>query len=209
VHSGSRESPVKIIYSIRFFASDLVRYLQSVWRRAAYRAMEVRVASHVTIAVDAGGTLQIGRGVAIGRYTIITVTTEGQLAGHSSLSIGEGTAINEFNNIRASGGSISIGRKCLIAQFVSIVASNHMVDVQGDMIDYPWSSEKTFVRIGNNVWIGAGSIILPGVTIGNGAVIAAGSVVTKDVGENEVYAGVPARILRKRRISPVGISPTM
>ncbi len=190
--------PQTIIYCIKFLAADCVRYLQSVWRRAVYRTQGIIIASHVDIRVDERGTLDIGKGVAIGRNTLIIVTSEGQPAVRSILRIGEETAINESNNIRASGGTITIGRKCLIAQLVSIISSNHMIDVEGDMMDHPWSLKDNFVTIGNNVWVGAGSIILPGVTIGDGAVIAAGSVVTRDVGENELHAGVPARLLRKR-----------
>ena len=52
------------------------------------------------------------------------------------------------------------------------------------------------VKIGNKVWIGAHATILPGVTIGNGAVVGAGAVVTKDVPENAVVAGVPAKIIK-------------
>lgn len=52
------------------------------------------------------------------------------------------------------------------------------------------------VRIGNNVWIGAGAVILPGVTIGDGTVIGAGSVVTKDIPANVVAVGNPCRVLR-------------
>ena len=53
------------------------------------------------------------------------------------------------------------------------------------------------VNIGDDVWIGAGAIILNGVNIGEGAVIGAGSVVTKDVGAYEIVAGNPARVIRK------------
>lgn len=53
------------------------------------------------------------------------------------------------------------------------------------------------VRVGRNVWIGSGSILLPGVTIGDGATVAAGAVVTKDVPEGAVVGGVPAKILRQ------------
>ena len=53
------------------------------------------------------------------------------------------------------------------------------------------------VNIENDVWIGAGAIILNGVNIGEGAVIGAGSVVTKDVGAYEIVAGNPARVIRK------------
>ena len=52
------------------------------------------------------------------------------------------------------------------------------------------------IHIGRDVWIGANAVILPGITIGDGAVIAAGAVVTKDVPENTVAGGVPARVIK-------------
>lgn len=52
------------------------------------------------------------------------------------------------------------------------------------------------VVIGNNVWIASGSIILPGISIGNGAIVGAGSIVTKNVPENTIVAGNPARIIK-------------
>jgi maltose O-acetyltransferase len=54
------------------------------------------------------------------------------------------------------------------------------------------------VRIGNDVWIGARCIILPGVTIGDGAVLAAGAVVTRAVPANAIMGGVPAKVLKYR-----------
>lgn len=52
------------------------------------------------------------------------------------------------------------------------------------------------ITVGDGAWIGANCTILPGVTIGRGAVVAAGSVVTKSIGDNEMYAGVPAKLIR-------------
>lgn len=54
------------------------------------------------------------------------------------------------------------------------------------------------VRIGNDVWIGANAVILPGVTVGDGAVIAAGAVVTKDVKPYSIVGGVPAKLIKYR-----------
>lgn len=61
--------------------------------------------------------------------------------------------------------------------------------------DYNW---KTKTIIGNDVWLGIRTIVLGGVSIGDGAVIGGGSVVTKDVGPYEIWAGNPARFIRKR-----------
>lgn len=58
-------------------------------------------------------------------------------------------------------------------------------------------AQGTPVTIGNDVWIGGNCTILPGVTIGNNVVVAAGAVVTKDVPDNCLVAGVPAKVIRK------------
>ena len=142
----------------------------------------------------------IGRGVSIGYGTIIHVTNEKSISKDSSLVIGFNTAINEYCNIRASGANVEIGNNCMIAQFVSIIGSNHVIDTHNTMLDELWCDKNNYVNIGNNVWIGCNSVILPGVTISDGAVIAAGSIVTKDVGVDEVVAGNPARILRYRKL---------
>ena len=64
--------------------------------------------------------------------------------------------------------------------------------------DYSWKGLNLITKIGNDVWIGYGSIIMQGVTIGDGAIIAAGSVVTKDVVSYSIYGGNPAKFIRKR-----------
>jgi len=63
---------------------------------------------------------------------------------------------------------------------------------------YRIPDKRNFVKIGNDVWIGANAIILPGVTIGDGAIIGAGAIVTSDVPSYAVVAGVPAKVLRYR-----------
>lgn len=98
---------------------------------------------------------------------------------------------------------ITIGDNALIAPNVQILTAYHSTSVSERFgppkPDGSFAFCKTItapVTIGNNVWIGGGSIILPGVTIGNGAVIGAGSVVTHDVPAGKVAYGNPCRVAR-------------
>ncbi|WP_457128575.1 CatB-related O-acetyltransferase [Mucilaginibacter sp. HD30] len=104
----------------------------------------------------------------------------------------------------------NIGNYCSIAHDVLIGLGEHPLDNFSTSSFFYNSkvvvTEDGFQRfkqinIGHDVWIGAGVIVLNGITIGNGAVVAAGSVVTKDIPEYAIVAGVPARILKYRDTS--------
>lgn len=143
--------------------------------------------------------LQLGKGVFIGANTILICMDDPRgEQGISHLSIGDGTSIGEMNNIRAGGGVIEIGKKCIFAQHISIVAANHLMSRDTFMIDQPWDTTRNKIVIGDDVWIGSGVQVMPGVTIGNGAVVAAGSVVTKDVEPYAIVVGSPAKLMRYR-----------
>lgn len=89
---------------------------------------------------------------------------------------------------------IVIGDHVLFGPRVGIYTANHAVDawerINGACYAKP-------VKIGNNVWVGAGVHITPGVTIGDNTIIGAGSVVTKDIPANVIAAGVPCRVIRE------------
>jgi maltose O-acetyltransferase len=89
---------------------------------------------------------------------------------------------------------VRIGHNCMIAPRVSIFTATHPLDAATRVAG--WEFAKP-IAIGDNVWIGGHAVINPGVTIGNNAVIAAGAVVTKDVPDDVVVAGVPARVIRR------------
>jgi acetyltransferase-like isoleucine patch superfamily enzyme len=95
--------------------------------------------------------------------------------------------------------NLSIGNNVLIANNVSFIGKDdHSYNIAGTTI---WDSPRgkfSKTIIGNDVWIGHGSIILSGVIIGDGAIIAAGSVVTKDVECCSIFAGIPARKIKNR-----------
>lgn len=113
--------------------------------------------------------------------------------GYGSIRIDAGTWIGQYNNIRTSDDAhISIGRRCLVSQFCSVIGANHGVARGKQIQDQPASPDRRGVSIGDDVWLGAGCAILPGVVLGTGAVVGANSVVTRSVGEYEIWCGAPA-----------------
>lgn len=94
-------------------------------------------------------------------------------------------------------GEITIGNDVRIAPYVKIIAMNHGYQE----IDIPICQQNCTaqgIRIGNDVWIGSGAIILDGVEVGSHTIIAAGAVVTKDVPDYCIVGGIPAKIIRNR-----------
>lgn len=169
-------------------------YLQGWWRQG------VSIAPSATIRIGAGARLEIGVGSTIGPYAILDLQNDPHAVAPSppTVKIGRHTAINEFSNIRAAGGEIVIGDYCIIAQFVSIIASNHSTARGQNILDQPGDTTRTKIQIGDDVWIGTHAVILPGVIIGTGSVIAAGAVVTSSIPEYAIAAGIPARIKKYR-----------
>ena len=108
-----------------------------------------------------------------------------------NLQIGSGY-LNAFDQIICKK-EIIIGKDVSIARDVIIRDTDaHIINENG--VD---KEESKAVRIGNHVWIGTRAIILKGVTIGDGAIIAAGAIVTKDVPEKTIVAGIPARVIKE------------
>ncbi|MFJ7975823.1 sugar O-acetyltransferase [Peribacillus sp. NPDC096379] len=108
-----------------------------------------------------------------------------------NITIGKNVFFNTGCSFQDRGG-IRIGDGSMIGMNVTIATLNHGLSVETRNTTYP-----SPVVIGENVWIGSSATILPGVTIGDKSVVAAGAVVTKDVPENTIVAGVPAKIIKK------------
>lgn len=95
-------------------------------------------------------------------------------------------------------GPLEIGDNVMMGPDVVILTHTHNIDRQDIPMGHQ-GSRIAKVTIGNDVWIGMRSIIMPGIKIGNGAVVGAGAVVTKDVPDFAIVGGVPAKILRYRK----------
>lgn len=99
-----------------------------------------------------------------------------------------------FNLTLVDDTDIYIGDSVMLGPNVVLATAGHPVDPELRRLVYQFNQP---IHIGNNVWLGAGVIVLPGVTIGDNSVVGAGSVVTKDIPANVVAVGNPCRILRE------------
>lgn len=118
-----------------------------------------------------------------------------------NIYIGKNTFINR-NCVFLDNDVIQIGENCLFAPSVQIMTSHHPVSATEriSVEEIGKVSYTTFTKpviIDNNVWIGAGAILLPGIRVGENSVVGAGSVVTKNVPPNTLVYGNPARIIKQ------------
>jgi maltose O-acetyltransferase len=128
---------------------------------------------------------------------------------HAGVTFGSGAniVIGDYSSLNvdcAVANDTVIGRNVMMGPEVLILSGSHNFE----RIDIPMREQgappRRPVRIGDDVWIGARSILLPGVVVGNHCIVAAGSIVTKEVPECAVVAGNPARIVRFRGASESG-----
>jgi acetyltransferase-like isoleucine patch superfamily enzyme len=142
-----------------------------------------------TLQIGDKGRIELGRWSWVGHGTKLRCH-EGVISLGAKSVLGQECTVSAYQHV-------SIGRECVIADRVMLIDFDHgVVDV-----DRPIRLQgiyKRDVRIGNNVWIGYGACVLRGVTVGDNAVIGTNAVVTRDVPENAVVAGVPARVVRMR-----------
>ncbi len=110
----------------------------------------------------------------------------------SNITIGAGTFVN-MGLVALDVTSITIGAHCQIGPNVQLLTPTHPLDPEPRRAGYEAGEPIT---LGDNVWLGGGVIVCPGVTIGENTVVGAGAVVTKDLPSNVVAVGNPARVIR-------------
>lgn len=168
----------------------------SHWRNFYYKALGVKLEGYAWLrAVEIPHNWQdITLGANVALDTGVVLLCSGPVTG-DKLIIGSGTYVNRYTMFDAHQ-QLKIGAQCMIGPHCYLTDGNHSTEVGRSIQSQPMTSQS--VTLEDDVWLGAGVIILPGVHIGQGAVIGAGSVVTKDVQAHAVVAGVPAQILRLR-----------
>ena len=112
---------------------------------------------------------------------------------YGAIGIGDRTFVN-VDAVMLDVAPITIGAACQIASRVQLLTAWHPIDPEPRRFGWEYGHPIT---IADNVWLGGGVIVCPGVTIGEDTVVGAGAVVTKDLPAGVVAAGVPARVLRE------------
>ena len=171
--------------------------LASRWRNIYYKALGVEIGGYVWLRkIDIPrnfGQIFLANGVALDEG--VTLLAVGEPGGAKKIAIGENTYINRNTFIDASH-QIRIGRGVGIGPRCYITDHDHGTELGTPILDQPLVSAPTVISDG--VWLGAGCIVLKGVTIGKNTVVGAGSIVVRDLPPDIVAEGRPARAVRKR-----------
>ncbi|PHM16578.1 MAG: transferase [Sulfuricurvum sp. PD_MW2] len=150
----------------------------------------VSVKQNVEIRLTDNAILEIGDNVIIDSYVFLQLTKPTpKVILHDYVGIGRHCVI-------AAKGNITIGKYTQIGPYCQINDQGHAFKKEKLIIEQDAIIED--VTIGEDCWIGAGVRILKGVRIGNGVVIGAGAIVNKNIPDYEIWAGVPAKFIKKR-----------
>ncbi len=168
-------------------AADRLRAIG--WRlRGAAVGAKVRVGARSV--VERPWLLAMGSRVQLEHNVHVKIVADGaHLSIGAASFIGFGVELDVALRLEI-GDHVLIAPGCFITDHAHRHARGQRIDEQGQ--------ESRAVRIGNDVWLGANAVVLPGVTIGDGAIVGAGAVVTRDVPAHTVVAGVPARPIGER-----------
>lgn len=191
------------------------RVLYNAWnleRKGVVLGQRAWISGSVDLALACNATLSIGDDVFIPRTIEVRGNDDGsivigdcvsidsgarlQVAHRAALVVGDRVGIGPYNFLNAFD-DLTIGADTMFSPFVNVNCANHGMECDRPMREQYGTYGP--VSIGSDCWIGAMVVIMKGVTIGDGAVIGAGAIVTCDVPEFTVAAGVPAKVIRERK----------
>jgi acetyltransferase-like isoleucine patch superfamily enzyme len=182
---------------VKLGAATISDAITRLYRRAYWRKKGVHVEPTARLIYASDKMMELGYGVHVGLFTVLVAYFTPACEEVPLLKVGERTWIGDQVNIRATGGLITIGSHCLIANAVTIISCTHGLKPDVYVRDQPLI--RGDVDIGDDVWIGAGVMIMPGSKIGQGAVIGAGAVVRGTVEPYEIVVGIPAKSIGSRK----------
>ena len=167
-------------------------YLASDAELVALRANARRILRAYNASVEGPGRVELLTELLGGRAENLWIEPPFYCDYGLNISVGRNVYFN-FDCVVLDVAPVTIGDDCMFAPAVQIYTATHPLDPIERKSGYEYAKP---IRIGNDVWVGGGAIINPGVTIGDAAVIGSGAVVTKDVPARTFVAGNPARVIR-------------
>jgi acetyltransferase-like isoleucine patch superfamily enzyme len=182
--------------SVLVFRMRYLYVLPSLFRRMWYGLLGMKIGkgTHLPrIFVTWPHQVSFGRNCVLEHH--INFKFDGIWKKEPSIIISDDVFIGAGCEFNISGG-IRIGKRTMIASGCKFIDHNHGTSMTESMNTQKPSIDA--IEIGEEVWLGVNVVVLKGVKIGKGAVIAAGSVLLGDVGEYEIFGGVPAKLIKKR-----------
>ena len=164
-------------------------------KKRIYINGSVRIGKFVEIDALSKNGVTLGNNVSIGDYSSIKCTGSLKKLGQG-IKIGDNTGCGEYCFFGSAGG-IEIGNDVIMGQNIRFHSENHNFDDISIPIRHQGVNSKGII-IGNDCWIGAGSVFLDGVRVGNGCVIGANTLINKDIPAYSVAVGNPVKIIKNR-----------
>lgn len=156
-------------------------------------ASDTYIGKNSSITTDKNSIINFNNCLTLNSYAIIKATN------NSTVTLGYGVYIGDFSIVQASYADVKIGAHTMIAQHVKLISTNHYYKDKTKLISKQHiDTYKKGITIGEDCWLGSGCAIMPGVNLGRGVVVGANAVVTKDIPDYAIVAGVPAKILSYR-----------
>ncbi len=180
----ARLKPIHRIWA-QAWQEELQAYLSSM--------ETIQIGQNCFIAPEAKLFAEPGRPIVIGNNTWIAADA----VIHGPVRLGPGVSINHHVTLDGGTKGITIGENTRLAAYVYVYAFNHGMDLNRPIKNQPVSSKG--ISIGEDVWLGAHTGVVDGVTVGNGAIVGMGSIVTRDVAPYTKVAGCPARLIGSRK----------
>jgi acetyltransferase-like isoleucine patch superfamily enzyme len=153
----------------------------------------IHIGKYTILETKFESTIQFNTNIVIHNFVKLVAEDNGKIIFGNRVNIGD------YSTIRASRATVEIGSNTMLGQYVKLLSTNHAYKIKDKFIyEQDIDLNKIGIKIGNDCWLGAGCIVLPGVTIGDGVVVGAHAVVTKNIPDYAVVVGNPAKIISYR-----------
>ncbi|MGQ0644876.1 MAG: acyltransferase [Elusimicrobiota bacterium] len=176
--------------NLQTLTRTLGRYLLPCFARSLYYSLRYRCLVSARADLQLSSQIRLSPGVNIRPYVRLITTT-------GAITLGKHCGVNSFTMLAAGSAPIAVGDYVNIGPNVTLIAGNYGFDDPDTPMMFQKKTDLGIV-VEDDVWIGAGAVILDGVRLGRGCVIGAGAVVTRDVPPLSIAVGNPARVVRRR-----------